>query len=118
MHLYCLDSGWSRFTFTPSDDVVEEVVGLRHEDGKYESVVKVQAFDEHPREHRRVGVLHAADQHMADSRLQIAEHTQITSAAEKQNFSGGKHLKSTTSYHYTKVGTVPFPWYCAIFVAK
>ena len=57
---------------TPSDDVINDVVGFRDEDGQDEPIVKMHSLDEHPREHRRIGVFDAADQQLADSALHRA----------------------------------------------
>jgi len=49
--------------------VVGEVVGYGDEDVEYESTVNVQTLDEYPREHDRLGELHAADEQLADHYL-------------------------------------------------
>jgi len=55
---------------TPGEGVVGEVVWFGDEDDEYDSVVKVQSFDEHPGEHDRLGELHTTDQQLTDHHLQ------------------------------------------------
>jgi len=78
---------------TPADDVVGDEVWLSGEDGENESIVKVHSLNEHPREHGCVCVLHSADQHLTDYRLQHATSStsSLITATVQHAITGGMH---------------------------